>query len=442
MDANLGWLYYVDYFRGIDYEELGADRNQKTIQAKVTELLRASSDKSIEEYPYLGNVHFKATTRYPGLIMGTGYPHELPDLKGQAILGFFFDYTTGLPVLPGSSIKGVLRSAFAYPEFVASLLEELTADEWSPEEIRLLERDIFGNATDESEIVPGRDIFYDAVIVSAMDRILTDDYLAPHGDGVTDEPIPLRFIKVAPGVTFRFDFELHDTNIGDKCLCVSQKQKLFIALLKQLGVGAKTNVGYGYLDNFQKVMTDEEKKAKTAKELKAKIQNALEGEDVEILKHLLSRHGDHVLAPLMEKRIEELLNRQKFAEMKRAWDRLDRTNRKHLESFIEKYEKDPDFAKYVQEARNILNQKKNQISTVPFEKVFELTKLKDVERFVKKFIASNPLSEEQKNQLENHIKSSVTGLPGRRNKFPFGTFGDERCFGKERANKLADDLGL
>ena len=32
--------------------------------------------------------------------------------QGELKLGFFFDHTSGLPMLPGSSVKGAIRGAF------------------------------------------------------------------------------------------------------------------------------------------------------------------------------------------------------------------------------------------------------------------------------------------------------------------------------------------
>jgi len=52
--------------------------------------------------------------------------------------------------------------------------------------------------------------------------------------------VPLRFIKVLPDVTFRFDFELTD-GILEK----ERKTILFAQILSDLGIGAKSNVGYG-----------------------------------------------------------------------------------------------------------------------------------------------------------------------------------------------------
>lgn len=53
----------------------------------------------------------KLQTTYPGLLVGVGYNHQVSNTEAINA-GFSFDHTTGLPLLPGSSVKGVLRSAF------------------------------------------------------------------------------------------------------------------------------------------------------------------------------------------------------------------------------------------------------------------------------------------------------------------------------------------
>ncbi len=248
--ANLGWLFYKDYYSAVD-DWVEAKKSEKAVSKKVDNLIAISS--TIEETTALGNTHFKATTTYPGLISGSGNAHELPSLEGQAILGFHFDYTTGLPTIQGSSIKGVLRSAFRHSEYIAELLEDKTLD------IEAIESEIFDN----------NDIFFDAQIIDETNspiQILGDDYLAPHkntkkkkfedGTLVPDllcSPIPLRFIKVLPNISFRFDFKL-----SDGLLTREQKRKLFQNILEDLGLGAKTNVGYGKFGNFDKWQTKEE----------------------------------------------------------------------------------------------------------------------------------------------------------------------------------------
>jgi len=224
MATNLGWEFYKGYFKNIDYNNLSNPNNETITNEKIERLLHQNQIfLTNEKDEMIGNIHFKATTTYPGLLLGSGYLHELPDVKGQLILGFDFDYTTGLPIIRGSSIKGVLRSAFQEKEYIKEILKDENID------ISELEKEIFDN----------NDIFFDAQIIKIQNTLLADDYLAPHKE-ITKDPIPLRFLKVAPNVTFRFDFELSDGIISKE-----QKRELFKTILEDLGVGAKTNVGYG-----------------------------------------------------------------------------------------------------------------------------------------------------------------------------------------------------
>ncbi len=241
--ANIGWLFYKDYFNGVNYKNLDDTKNEDMIEKKVSNIINQNIMID-ENEEILGNIHIKASTIYPGLLLGSGNAHELPSIKSQAILGFHFDYTTGLPVIQGSSIKGVLRSAFKHKEYIRDLLSSKDID------VDKLEKEIFDNS----------DIFFDAVVIN-NGKILSDDYLTPHGEDKLKNPIPLRFIKVMPDVSFRFDFQLYDGLISK-----DRKRKLFETILEDLGLGAKTNVGYGKFENFSAFKTNEEK------ELEIKLQ--------------------------------------------------------------------------------------------------------------------------------------------------------------------------
>lgn len=59
---------------------------------------------------YTGSSNFELKTT-SGLLIGIGYTHET-GIAGEIKIGFFFDHTNGLPTIPGSSIKGLLRSVF------------------------------------------------------------------------------------------------------------------------------------------------------------------------------------------------------------------------------------------------------------------------------------------------------------------------------------------
>jgi CRISPR-associated protein Cmr6 len=234
---NIGWLFYKDYFNTLtdeDYQIVSLTKEEKKHRENEVKAIEEKMSKKISHITSqsfntqkplnLGNANFELKTTYPGLLIGSGYGHEIPDIKGQAILGFHFDYTTGLPVIPGSSLKGALRSAFEHPDYICELLEQNI-------DVKKLETEIFDNS----------DIFFDAIIVKGdkQNKILGDDYITPHKEA-TKNPIPLRFIKVLPDVTFRFSFQLSGGTIT-----AEQKQKLFKSIILDLGLGAKTNVGYG-----------------------------------------------------------------------------------------------------------------------------------------------------------------------------------------------------
>jgi len=266
MGGNLGVFYYRQehgYGKGIE---------KLSLQAMP------------EHFEFKGSKSFCLKTTYPGLLVGTGYAHpvsakvsdEAPDSTPQN--GFYFDYTTGLPTIPGSSIKGVLRSVFpslhvtdkkeifgekAYKEeraqYIIECVKNLTQKELTKDEVIALELELFEGIIDVTQgtVLSSykRDIFYDAFIVEPKaGKYLASDYITPHknrknlefeaGDKVPDEfcePTPIQIIKVAPDVSFAFQFRLHDGSI----LSANQKLELFKQIILELGLGAKTNVGYG-----------------------------------------------------------------------------------------------------------------------------------------------------------------------------------------------------
>lgn len=220
---NIGWLFYNDYFKDLDYDCLESEANKNIIKDKVETILRQSFVKPV--YASIAKSSFDLQTTYPGLVLGSGNTHELPSIEGQAILGFHFDYTSGLPEISGPSIKGILKSAFTCKEYIQELLESKTLD------VEALKQEIFDN----------NDTFFDAFIVKSgkENKILGDDYITPHKEP-TKNPVPLRFIKVLPEVTFRFGFDLSDGRISKE-----EKLALFKQIILDFGLGAKTNVGYG-----------------------------------------------------------------------------------------------------------------------------------------------------------------------------------------------------
>jgi CRISPR-associated protein Cmr6 len=312
------------------------------------------------------------------MILGSGNAHELPDVKNQAILGFHFDYTSGLPVIAGSSIKGVLRSAFKHPEYIASILEDESID------VKALEAEIFEHA----------DIFFDATIIKAdiNGRVLGDDYLTPHSDLLKD-PVPLRLIKVLPDVTFLFQFELQPG-----ILSKPQKERLFRTILTDLGLGAKTNVGYGKLNISNAPKTEEEKRIE-AEEAKARVEEERRQREAQIA---------------AQREAKRRAQEEKAARLEAQRAAEEEEKRKKREALV------------AQGLAPLLE---------------GITKYKRLDSVLKTYMEGAALGEDDKRALERHLKSGVMEKV-KRKKFPFGTLGDEKCLGKERANNLADEMGL
>lgn len=200
----------------------------------------------------------------PGLLVGSGLAHGLPGSEEDVKTGLQFDYTSGLPVIPGSSVKGVIRSAFltikedkeqsneADAEKL-NYIKSLIADIPEFSSLGLEDKDILelGN-----QMFNHGDIFADALLVGygtrmkqhgPVKQVLTEDYITPHTGGPIAQPVPIKIVKVAPGVTFAFCFKFSVTKIGAKVVSASMKKALCAAIFQDLGVGAKTNVGYGVL---------------------------------------------------------------------------------------------------------------------------------------------------------------------------------------------------
>lgn len=248
---NLGWLYYKDYFSDIDWKRRD-EKEYTPFGNKNQQLLEYSYqshgynlDKSIVSH------RFPLKTTYPGLVCGTGTSHEVA-IEGEFKLGCSFDHTTGLPIIPASSVKGLLRSLFKNKdahEFLQELLQVIAPDK--KVSIDLLDKAIFEGIRDGKAVsLCKRDIFFDAVLISQSKpvKIMEADYITPHINRKNPElsrltnPVPIQFIKVRPNISFEFRFYLIDGIIT-----ATQKQELFKSILTYIGIGAKTNVGYGQL---------------------------------------------------------------------------------------------------------------------------------------------------------------------------------------------------
>ncbi len=243
---NLNYIYTIEYYNGIDFADVKSDSNTKKIAQVNKEILALNvpAFKGINSENYKGVKSFELKTSYPGMLAGVGSQHEI-GTDGEFSLGFNLDYVTGTPYIPGSTVKGIIKSAFDKEELINFLLDNKTID------VVKLKKAIFEGITynEEGKEVKTssyeRDIFFDSYPVSKNDNSCFDeDYITPHKE-VYRNPTPITFLKIKPNVVFTFNFDLKDSFVDGVVVTAQQKLKLFENIIKIMGVGAKTNVGYG-----------------------------------------------------------------------------------------------------------------------------------------------------------------------------------------------------
>jgi len=305
--ANIGWMFYRHYYHGLIDKAWGtADDDarkelfHKTWQRYIDkdnevvygyndffitlnfDMYKNAPGKMNEHFYSSANSNARLVTVYPGLVTGIGSEHETGEL-GEFKLGFAFDYTTGMPYIPASGVKGLLRSAFIkYPGLILSEL----AEKGDSIDLKKLVEEIFDGKRDDKDIsIYQRDIFHDAYISESNhtgNLFMGNDYITHHPSQFTD-PNPLQFLKVLPNVTFNFNFELKDgTQLKN-----TEKETLFKKILTTIGIGAKTNVGYGQLDYLPaekakiKAAEEERKKNELLKRKNAASQTLTSGDTYE-----------------------------------------------------------------------------------------------------------------------------------------------------------------
>lgn len=268
---NMSYIYYHEYFKGLEerkeklglvYELGGSPSSEEQFRERNKALQDFKFDLSLSPLEHLKNASkdaskgvasfqtFSLETIYPGLMIGTGNPHDLKS-KGSIYSGFSFDYVTGLPYIPGSSVKGVLKSVFPKKEdtkddinqqkmkYIQSLLKPGLSD-----------KEIYGL---KDNIFEDNDVFLDAYPCptskkNTKQQCLALEFITPHSD-IIKNPIPINCLKVKPSISFEFGFYLNECQLSDEVqITVKEKIELFKTILTDVGIGAKTNVGFGQLE--------------------------------------------------------------------------------------------------------------------------------------------------------------------------------------------------
>lgn len=254
MCKNLNKLFYKDYYQGITFEYALADNNQpkgfekNIIKNTNKNLLKATLQPKTKELTQslksLSSHSLTLTVCYPGLVTGIGLVHDSKKLDGAFNLGMHFNYTYGVPVIYGSSVKGLLRAYFK--EFYNDTIDK-----------DALMADIFdGVNNNEPKPMYQRDVFFDAVLIEGCSKrngkILDSDSITSHRAGALKEPNPVTFLKIAAGCRIRFFFNLKDSMVNGTPYSAVKKKNLFKDILLAVGAGAKTNVGYGQFEETAK----------------------------------------------------------------------------------------------------------------------------------------------------------------------------------------------
>ena len=168
------------------------------------------------------------------LAVGLGADHALEN-------GFSIDFTCGVPVLPGSSLKGLCRAWANLAGLDPNLIRRL-----------------FGNDLGDEVPCVGDLIFLPAYpkAIRGQNSFWESDLLNPHLPGYyragqagqrieavpTDNPVPVQFFTVPAGVPFVFRLLGRP---GSPSNTAENGLSILASALSDLGIGAKTAVGYG-----------------------------------------------------------------------------------------------------------------------------------------------------------------------------------------------------
>jgi len=243
---------------------------------------------------------------------GLGNAHPLEN-------GFAFLNPYGLPYLPGSGLKGVLRRA----------ARELASGDWGDtngwDDAAVLALFGHGNGDDEaSDGQRGALIFWDALPRIAADTLHVE-VMTPHqshyyqqhadaksGDSTTPhdsgQPNPIHFLTVPPGSSFTFLVQCDIGMLRHHAPALESGhrwQAMVRAALEHafawLGFGAKTAVGYGAMEPDARA----ERAAKDAREhLRKQAEVRAEAEAREAAKQSMSP-AERAMADLYDQRVDK-----------------------------------------------------------------------------------------------------------------------------------------
>lgn len=284
---NEDWSKSKD--KPLDNAKCLTNNDQKTMKGLLARQKQAFDSSAAPEAGF----RLEALATAP-FTTGLGNEHPLEN-------GFAFLNPYGLPYLPGSGIKGVLRQAAR--ELISGEWGETTL--WNEEALTPL----FGKESKDgdTEHLRGALVFWDVIPQIKGDRLAVD-IMTPHqshyyqqkrdrksGDSTTPhdsgQPNPITFLTVPPNSSFVFHVQCnlaHLNRIAPHLIQNDQWKTLLTAAFehafKWLGFGAKTAVGYGAMQSEEQrhiqqeiaeQLIAEEKKRQHAQQVITQQQNAI-----------------------------------------------------------------------------------------------------------------------------------------------------------------------
>lgn len=261
---NIG-LYFSRFYGGFSQEQewkvlTESKKNfiedtAKTSQPSHSAYAKSFGERQKQLCERLGGVCAVLETTGP-FVTGTGISHPVEN-------GFTFHPTLGLPYLPASGVKGLLRA------WVEVWMEHASAEERTSK----IQQWFGSNTTATSpDGQTGELIFFDAL--PSNNVLMGCDIMTPHmggwyenGDAITGDnfasvapadwhsPVPVPFLVVKPKTSFLWCIAPKLT--GQAQIDVVRKQAAVQALaalkaaLEWVGSGAKTAVGYGRMVDTQ-----------------------------------------------------------------------------------------------------------------------------------------------------------------------------------------------
>ena len=343
-NINLGFHYMKSRLQKF---YLDKEYKEKKLRFEVIKIDKNNNQKNLEDLINIDKIYF--SVNYPGLLIGTGTTIEYTPFNKEKKdnnfkTGLSFDYTTGLPYIPGSGIKGVIRDFFPQKiedknysekeklkyqkqnEAKMELINQILESNYSFEEIEKIKESIFDGRDfrekenlEKENFLPifKRDKFIEGrILVQDGKQILDKDYITPHKK-ILENPVPIQILKIVPETEIEILFQLNETKIfksegNDIIITKEQKKNLFTEILFLTGLGAKTNVGYGHFD--------EEASIKVTRKREEDARKILEKEKLGVL----------------EKKKEQMSDFEKFVyEFKNEWNEQ---TKKGKVSEIEKFE--------------------------------------------------------------------------------------------------------